>query len=242
MPTLNPIDAQLLQIASGAPPASIADVIAVMQCIDGLLPSNDGLKWFNRLYLMVTQQVDAQPPQNGWEDAIWLTRLDIVFAKFYFASIVGALEQNAHAASSWNALFEARARAGVDRIQFALAGMNAHINHDLALALLQTDDQLHVTPTPQSPEHDDYEQVNGLLEQVLPSALNFLAAGIVGELAQDTGKVGRLLAIWNVRVARDLAWDFADHLRNLGGASRELALKGQDKLTGVIGRSLLLSL
>jgi hypothetical protein len=206
------------------------------------LPSNDGLKWFNRLYLMVTQEIDAQPPAKGWEDDTWLTRLDVVFATFYFAAIAGALGQNADTASSWDALFEARARAGVDRIQFALAGMNAHINHDLALALLKTNDQLLLTPTLQSPEHDDYEHINVLLEEVLPTALNFLATGIVGELAQDTGKVGRLLAIWNVRAARDLAWDFADHLRNLGVMSRELALEGQDKLTGVIGRGLLLPL
>jgi hypothetical protein len=66
MPNLNSIDAQLLQIVSGASPASIADVAALMQRIDGLLSSNDGLKWFNRLYLMVTQQIDAQPPPNGW--------------------------------------------------------------------------------------------------------------------------------------------------------------------------------
>jgi Family of unknown function (DUF5995) len=240
MPNLNSIDAQLLQIVSGASPASIADVIAVMKRIDGILPSNDGLKWFNRLYLMVTQQIDAQPPPNGWEDAIWLTRLDAVFAGFYFAAIAGAIEQIADIASSWDVLFEARNTAGVDRIQFALAGMNAHINHDLALALVQTDDELHLTPAVPSPEHDDYEHVNGLLEEMLPAALNFLATGIIGELAQDAGRVGRLLATWNVRAARDLAWDFADHLRNLQGASRDLALEAQDKLTGVIGRSLLL--
>jgi hypothetical protein len=240
MPNLNSVDTQLLQIVSGAAPASIADVVAVMQKIDGLLPSNDGIKWFNRLYLTVTQEVDLQPPPNGWEDAAWLTRLDVVFAGFYFAAIAGALQQVAGIASSWDALFEARNRAGVDRIQFALAGMNAHINHDLALALLQTDGELNLTPALQSPEHDDYEQVNGLLERVLPSALNVLATGIVGELAQDTGKIGRLLAIWNVRAARDLAWDFSGHLRDLAGASRELALEVQDQLTGVIGRSLLL--
>jgi len=240
MPNLNSVDTQLLQIVSGAAPASIADVVAVMQKIDGLLPSNDGIKWFNRLYLTVTQEVDLQPPPNGWEDAAWLTRLDVVFAGFYFAAIAGALQQVAGIASSWDALFEARNRAGVDRIQFALAGMNAHINHDLALALLQTDGELNLTPALQSPEHDDYEQVNGLLERVLPSALNVLATGIVGELAQDTGKIGRLLAIWNVRAARDLAWDFAGQLRNLGGIGRDLALEAQDKLTGVIGRSLLL--
>ena len=76
---------------------------------------------------------------------------------------------------------------------------------------------------------------------MLPSALTFLATGIVGELAQGTGKIGRLLAIWNVRAARDLAWDFANHTRGLEGVSRELALEGQDKLTGVIGRALLLA-
>jgi Family of unknown function (DUF5995) len=240
MTNLNPTDAQLFQIVNSAAPTAISDVLAIMRSIDGLLPSSDGLKWFNKLYLMVTQQIDLKPPQNGWEDATWLTRLDVIFASFYFAAIAGALDQNPEVASSWTALFEARNRAGVDRIQFAMAGMNAHINHDLPLALLQTNDELHVTPGLQSPEHDDYEHVNGLLEQVLPSALNFLAAGIVGELAQDTGKVGRLLAIWNVRAARELAWDFAGHLRNLEGVSRDLALEAQDKLTGVIGRTLLL--
>jgi hypothetical protein len=233
-------DQQLLQIVSGTAPGSIADVIAVMQKIDELLPSNDGLKWFNRLYLMVTQQVDTQPPAGGWKDAQWLTRLDVVFAGLYFAAVAGFLTRSANTPSSWNALFEARFNAGVDRIQFALAGMNAHINHDLALALLQTDDELQLTPGLNSPEHDDYESVNGLLESVLPTALQVLATGIVGELAQDTGKIGRFLAIWNVRVARDLAWDFADHLRGLNGLSRTLAMTAQDQLTGVIGRSLLL--
>lgn len=240
MLNLNPTDARLFQIVNSAAPAAIADVLVGMQSIDGLLPSSDGLKWFNKLYLIVTQRIDLQPPPNGWEDATWLTRLAVVFANFYFRAIAGALEQNPDIASSWRALFEARNKTGVDRIQFALAGMNAHINHDLALALLQTNDELHMTPALESPEHDDYEQVNGLLEQVLPSALNLLAAGIVGELAQDTGKVGRLLAIWNVRAARDLAWDFAGHLRNLEGASRTLALEAQDRLSGVIGRTLLL--
>jgi hypothetical protein len=240
LPNLNPIDTQLLQIVSAAPPASSADVIALLQRIDGLLPGSDGLKWFNKLYIIVTQRIDAQPPQDGWNDAKWLTRLDVVFAGFYFAAVADALQQNPHTASSWDVLFEARNRAGVDRIQFALAGMNAHINHDLALALMRTDDDLHLTPSLQSPQHDDYENVNGLLEQLLPQALNFLATGIVGELAQDTGMVGRLLAIWNIRAARDLAWDFAGHLQDLAGVSRELALEAQDKLTGVIGRTLLL--
>jgi len=233
-------DQELLQVASGPPPATIADVITVMQRIDNLLPNNDGLKWFNLLYLQVTQQVESHAPVGGWEDPAWLTRLDLVFAQYYFAAIVDWLNKPANVPSSWKALFEARFGGGIDRIQFALAGMNAHINHDLALALLQTDAELNLVPDDASPEHDDYERVNGLLETVLPQALQFLATGILGELAQDTGKIGKFLAIWDMRAARDLAWDFADHLRGLDRVARDAALTAQDQVTGVIGRSLLI--
>jgi hypothetical protein len=235
-----PSDQQLLQVVSGPTPKAIADVIAMIQNIDQLLRGNDGLKWFNRLYLMVTQQVGAQSSGSVWNNAQWLDRLDVVFAGLYFVALTGFLTHSTNTPSSWNALFEGRFNAGVDRIQFALAGMNAHINHDLALALLQTDDELQLTPGLNSPEHDDYERVNSLLKSVLPAALQVLATGITGELAQDTGKIGRFLAIWDIKVARDLAWDFADHLRNLNGMPRMVALTEQDQLTGGIGRSLLL--
>ena len=233
-------DNQLIEITSDAPPLTIADVIARMQRIDALLPNGDGLKWFNLLYMTVTQKVDNGAPTGGWEDSAWLTRLDVVFAQFYFTAILNWLNDPANVPSSWKALFEARFSPGIERIQFALAGMNAHINHDLALALLQTDTEMNLTPGKTSPEYDDFERVNGILEAVLPQALQFLASGILGELAQDTGKIGRLLAIWNVRAARDLAWDFAEQLRALTGVMRDSALITQDQVTGVLGRSLLL--
>ena len=236
------IDSQLMEITSGPPPTTIADVLTLMQRIDSLLPSGDGLKWFNLLYMLVTQKVESSPPPEGWKDPAWLTRLDVVFAQFYFAAITNWLSSPGDVPSSWKVLFGARFRPGIERIQFALAGMNAHIDHDLALALLQTDAEMNLIPGKTSPEHDDFEQVNGILEAVLPQALGFLATGILGELAQDTGKIGRLLAIWNVRAARDLAWDFADQLRALTGIARNSALTAQDQVTGALGRSLLLAL
>lgn len=234
-------DKQLSQIASGPPPATISDVLISMRKIDNLLPNDDGLKWFNLLYMTVTQQVDSNPPPQGWEDLAWLTHLDVVFARFYFNAISNWLNSSATLPSPWEALFEARYRSDIERIQFALAGMNAHINHDLALALLQTGAELNLVPGKTSQEHADFERVNGILEAVLPTALQFLATGILGGLAQDTGKIGRLLAIWKVRAARDLAWDLADHLRSLTEPARATALTIQDQMTGVVGRSLLLA-
>jgi len=62
---------------------------------------------------------------------------------------------------------------------------------------------------------------------------------VLGQLAQDTGKIGRLLAFWDVCKARDLAWDFADHLRGLNALTRPVAIEAQDQVTGVLGRAIL---
>ncbi len=238
---VNLSDQPLYAIVSSAAPATIDDVIAKMQQIDDLLADGDGLKWFNRLYMMVTKQVDVDPPAGGWKDADWLLRLDVVFAGFYFRAVAGALDGSADTASSWNALMEVRYKAGIDRIQFALAGMNAHINHDLALALLATDREMNLFPDHDSPQHVDYQAVNDLLNRVMPGALEMLATGMLGMAAQDTGKIGRVLAFWNMCRARDLAWDFADHLRGLNGIARMVALAGQDQMTGALGRAIVMA-
>jgi hypothetical protein len=233
-------DKALLDVLLSSQAGTIPDVIGIMQAIDQLLPANDGLKWFNLLYLKVTQEIDNQPPASTWQDPTWLTHLDVVFAGWYFKALTGWLQGGQDVPGSWKALLESRFAANIDRMQFALAGMNAHINHDLAQALLQADADLHIVPRKGGPEHNDYEQVNAILESVVPAALNFLATGILGVAAQSTGKIGRLLAIWNVRKARDLAWDFAAYLRLVPSLSRGLALAAQDQMTGVVGRSLLL--
>ena len=235
--TSSPADQALAGIVSQAAPDTIGDVIARMEAIDALLPANDGLKWFNRLYLMVTEQVDLKPPGDGWQNPDWLLGLDVVFARYYFDAIRGYLAGTG-IASSWNAMFEARFRGGIDRIQFAVAGMNAHINHDLAQALVDTGAALHL-PASNGPEHSDYQAVNTLLNTVMPDALNMLASDALGVLAEDTGKVGRVLAFWNICRARDLAWDFSDHLRGLSGLTRAFAMDAQDAVTGALGRAIL---
>ena len=236
--TPSPAEQPLYDLVSGLAPSTIADVIARMQAVDAILPVNDGLKWFNRLYLMVTQQVDLHPPGGAWQSPVWLTRLDVVFASLYFGAVAGYLAGGA-VPSAWSALFNARYRTGIDRIQFALAGMNAHINHDLAQALLTTDTDVNVIPASDGPEFSDYQSVNGLLKTVMPSALTMLATDTLGVLAEDTGKIGRLLAFWDICSARNLAWDFADHLRDLSGLTRDAAIRAQDATTGALGRAIL---
>jgi hypothetical protein len=237
--TVSAADQALFQIVSGPEATSVDEVLAKMKQIDGALPDNDGLKWFNRLYMIVTEEVDLRQAAT-WKDAIWLDRLDVVFAGLYFKAVASYVSQSADAPNAWDALMESRFRGGIDRIQFALAGMNAHINHDLALALNETNSLSNINPNRLSPQYTDYDAVNQLLNDVTPRALNVLAAGVLGQLAQDTGKVGRLLAFWNIVKARELAWQFADHLRQISGIQRQIGLAAQDQVTGVVGRAILI--
>ncbi len=238
-PAGSPVDQALRTLLNGPEPSTVADVIALLQAIDTLLPVTDGLKWFNHVYLSVTQQVDLNPPGGAWRNPIWLDRLDVFFAGFYVTalrSFLGGVE----VPSSWAALLQARYEPNIDRIQFALAGFNAHINHDLALALIATEEALNLVLAPGGPEHGDYLFVNALLRELTPQTLTLLATDTLGMLAQDTGKVGRVLSFWDIAKARDLAWDFANHLRGFDGLSRTAALDAQEGLTGALGRAILM--
>ena len=68
-------DQPLYAIVSGAAPATIEDVLRAMRRIDELLADGDGLKWYTRLYMMVTKEVDLSPTTGGRKDARWLLGL-----------------------------------------------------------------------------------------------------------------------------------------------------------------------
>ena len=54
-----------------------------------------------------------------------------------------------------------------------------------------------------------------------------------------SGKIGRILAFWDIMKARSLAWDFSNHLRDLNGLVRQAALDTQDAITRALGRAIL---
>jgi len=235
-------DQALAQVVSRNPPASIAEVVAMMESIDRVLTPDDGLKWFNLLYLMVTKDVEGRAPAAGWADAEWLARLDVVFANHYFRAVLNWHKDPNSAPRAWQGLFESRYRPGIARIQFALCGMNAHINHDLTIALVQTDEAAQLTPARNSPQHQDFDYVNNILEQVEPEILEYLASDRLGMIAQDTGRLGSVLAMWKVRQARETAWTNGEVLWQLRSfaPARDKFLGALDKLTGYAGRGLLI--
>jgi hypothetical protein len=235
-------DQKLLTLLKAANVNGVQDVITTMRGIDGVLPEEDGLKWFNALYLMVTCGVEEQSRNGNWQDAAWLNRLDVVFAKLYFAAIVSCGVQDGLTPKSWNALFEARKCRGIDRIQYALAGMNAHINHDLAIALERMAAPDGRFPMRDGARHRDFQHVNDILERAETTMRAQLATGLVAEIDRELGDLDSVAALWKVRKAREAAWTNGEVLWQLRGLPRlrnEFAER-LDRMTELAGQGLLL--
>jgi Family of unknown function (DUF5995) len=89
-PTMFPYDPELLA-AVQTTPQTIAEVASIMQAIDSHCVNGDGLKWFNLLYMQVTQAVEARVNVNGFLNPGWMATLDVGFAGFYFRAIQSSL-------------------------------------------------------------------------------------------------------------------------------------------------------
>ena len=192
-------------------PSAIEQVVERMEAIARGLPAQDGVACFNDLYLAVTRAVAVEAGADGFEDVAFLAALDVVFADVYFDA-VDADERMERVAHAWKPLFQARARPKVAAIQFALAGLNAHINHDLSLALVETFLQRGLRPDRDSPQHRDYLRVNALLERVQEQVKARFAVGLVGVADAALGRLDDLVAAWSVAHARDAAWTNAEAL------------------------------
>jgi hypothetical protein len=182
-----------------APPVPLSTVV------ETALSAADGLACFNRMYLEVTRQVNSELGQGFYADPAFMTHLDVAFASLYFGA-ADAAANPATAPLAWRPLMEQRANKGIEPIQFALAGMNAHINHDLPLAVVSTCTALNTSPDVGA-HFADYQKVDQLLDAAEQSIRQTFESA--PELAVDhhLSAVNNLIADWTINSARDLAWN-----------------------------------
>ncbi len=178
-----PYDATLLNAIQAAP-RSISDVLQTLQTIGATCADTDGLKWFNWLYLEVTQAVEARVAAGGFTDSAWLAQLDVQFARLYFSALKSSLSGEA-TPTCWRVLFDSRNHGAIARIQFALAGINAHINHDLPEAIVATCQVTDTTPDSGGSHFSDYTSLNSTLDGLIESAKVTLNVRLPGGAPAD---------------------------------------------------------
>lgn len=239
-----PYDAVLLA-AVQTPPQNVADVVRMLEEIQSLCIDGDGLKWFNGLYLQVTLAVQARAalPEGApsrFADPAWIEALDATFAGFYFAALKASLS-GAETPGCWQATFAERNQPAIARIQFALGGMNAHINHDLPQAVVATCKTTGICPDHTCAQYTDFTAINVTLDGLIDAARRDLRVRLLGDALPPVSHLEDTLAAWSVQAARESAWNNAELLWNLADVPPISAtfLDTLDGFTTVAGKALL---
>jgi hypothetical protein len=209
------------------------------------LPAADGVACFIRLYLAVTQGVQTRLTTRSFADPSFLADLDQRFAALFFDAVEAHGDKPHTAARAWAPLFEARSRRRVAPLQFALAGMNAHIGRDLPVALVAAWEHAGIDPRESSPQHADYLRVNDLLAQVEGKVKEQYLSGWLRAVDRMIHRVHRLddvVAMWDIRRARDAAWTNAQALWALRSDPKlaDRYAEALDRSVGFAGRGLLI--
>jgi hypothetical protein len=186
---------------------NIDEVIARMEQINQDLPPTDGVACFNRMYLDVTKSVESQLTEGFFANPRFMEQLDVVFANIYF----DAVDATGDVPLAWDPLFSARTNPRIFPIQFALAGMNAHINHDLPMAVVQTCNRLATSPN-EGTNHADFQKVDSLLDAVVQAERESFESGETLVIDQHAAAVLNLIGHWSVNSARDVAWNTSEIL------------------------------
>jgi len=216
--------------AAARPPRTIADVLTALRAIDAACIDGDGLKWFNWLYLQVTEAVAHRVAGGGFSDPAWLSELDVQFAALYFSALRTGLQGGGP--GCWRALFAVRNNTRLGRVQFALAGVNSHINHDLPQAIVATCEATGTAPVRGGAQFTDYTAVNATLDPLIQQAKTTLRVRLPGDALPPVSFLDNAIAAWGLAAARDKAWSASEVLWHIRGTP-PVAAAFMDSLDGL---------
>jgi Family of unknown function (DUF5995) len=238
--TSTPLPADL----PSGPVTTIAEAITRMAAIDQPLPPTDGVACFTRMYQIVTEKVlAAVSGYSEFGDPAFMTHLDVVFVNLFLGAIDGYRAVPPTAPRCWGDLFDNRSDSHVAPMQFALAGMSAHILHDLPLAVVQACEDLGTAPD-QGTHAADYEKVNGLLGSLDQSIRESFETGVILDLDRKAAGLENVVGNFGIEAAREAAWVNALALWRLKDShwlTKEYA-DGLDETAALAGRGMMVPL
>lgn len=171
-----------------------------MRGVGAELPQSDGVAVFNRVYLSVTLELQRALDSGRFSDRRATSELAARFAARYLGAVEDQREGRRPPAC-WRPLFQMRRHPYVRPLQFALAGINAHVGHDLPLALLATCRALRAEP---DQLEGDFERVGDLLTLLEERIREELMPG--PDLLDVADPLTHLTGAWSLEMARAGAW------------------------------------
>ena len=226
-------------------PSDIAGVLArlalVQTVLDGLppTPALNRVASFNSLYYTITDRVATSLVGPDVTEPAFLEMLDVEFAKRYLNALRLWGEDDTETPDAWEVLFRRGQDKRVTRLAGAMLGVNAHINFDLALALIATWKRL--GPPRDDTVHPDYLLINQIFYQEIPGLRRRYST--TWQLELDT--LAGTLDDWSQRVlvtaTRAMAWDQAVRIWPLVDDPEDFAHAQlvMDRAAAFVGESLI---
>ncbi|MDW8317054.1 MAG: DUF5995 family protein [Anaerolineae bacterium] len=169
---------------------------------------------FLNCYLLMTQNVLESIQEGEFNDPDWVDTLLHRFADYYFEALT-AYELNDPATPAvWQLAHRAAGKSETSVLQNLLLGINAHINYDLVLTLvdLLEPEWRQLSADRREQRHSDYCQVNQIIRYTIDavqddvverySPIMDLVDKMLGSL--DEWLISQLITKW-----RDEVWDKA---------------------------------
>ncbi|PCG82447.1 hypothetical protein CIB93_29925 [Streptomyces sp. WZ.A104] len=217
-------------LRAGDPP-----VIERMAAFRSRWPSGDGVAVFHRVYLGVVETVEPDLGRGGFDDREAAATLGVRCAERYLSAL-DAATAGGRVPECWRPLVRYRRHPGVRPMQFALSGLQAHVGHDLVLALVDTCRTLGCAPADLEGE---FERVGDLLVLLEERIRDDLMPG--PELLRIADPLTHLVSCWSLERAREAAWTAARTLWRLRGfpSLAEEFRQRTDAGAGLVSRLLL---
>ncbi|MCC2336378.1 DUF5995 family protein [Cellulomonas wangsupingiae] len=229
---------RLADLAGDAPPTSIPDVVRRLEMIrDGAASTSprgedDGIASFTRLYHVITRRIGEMVESGEFRSSPFLVRLDLEFAQRYFQALRRYAVDVRTAPGVWRVLFDNRHDPRVPPVNSAVLGVNAHINFDLAHALVAT--WRHVAPDGEdAAQHHDYGLVNDVFQAEMDGLREELGSLLSHGPDGAPWDVGaNWLSDLVIRFTRDLAWQEAQDVWRQG-ATPEVCAASERRLDAI---------
>lgn len=172
---------------------------------EALRAANDRRAIFVGAYLTITLAMGEAIEAGQFMDGPWVRSYLLNFAQLYMEAFRafehGDLE---HVPTAWRVSFELSARGEGTALQHLLLGINAHINHDLAIALVRAG----IDPD-RSMRYDDHTGVNEVLKRTtntMQDHVERLYSPALHFLDEVFGQWDEELSCLMVDRAREIAW------------------------------------
>jgi hypothetical protein len=190
--------------------ATIDQIITELDAIiANAIATGNRAGYFAALYHKVTCRVKEGILGGEFENGARMEQLDVIFASRYITAY-HQWQQKQQPSASWALAFSILDKSSKVVLQHLLAGMNAHINLDLGIAVVEVANNLN---QPLSLVHKDFNAINTILSALTYEVINELnqvspLLSLAGLHAQNNS----ILIQFALGNARDGAWCFAEDL------------------------------